>query len=108
MAYKEHEHDFVPPGNDDEQQCDNDCRANWHKCSVCGLSRSQIATEHPDEIRERLVDSTREAIKRLEMALRLPLSDVVQAIDDCYARLYSLRRSSLVLMVETNEHKVTR
>lgn len=40
-----HEHDFVPPANDDEQQCDADCRANWHRCSICKKSRSELAKE---------------------------------------------------------------
>ena len=37
-----HEHLFYPPANDDEQQCDADCRANWHKCALCGKSRTEL------------------------------------------------------------------
>jgi len=37
-----HKHVFVPPSNDDEQQCDTDCRQNWHKCSICGKTRSEL------------------------------------------------------------------
>jgi len=37
-----HEHLFYPPANDDEQQCDADCRANWHKCKTCGKTRTEL------------------------------------------------------------------
>jgi hypothetical protein len=37
-----HLHEFVPPPNDDEQQCDADCRANWHKCKTCGKTRTEL------------------------------------------------------------------
>jgi ribA/ribD-fused uncharacterized protein len=37
-----HIHDFVPPANDDQQQCDTDCYQNWHKCKHCGKSRQQL------------------------------------------------------------------
>src|SRR5579863_654722 len=37
-----HEHNFVPPPHDDEQQCDTDCRERWHKCSICKLSRDEV------------------------------------------------------------------
>lgn len=44
---KIHEHEFVAPANDDAQQCDADCRENWHRCSVCGKSRSEINKQAP-------------------------------------------------------------
>jgi len=37
-----HLHEFVPPPHDDEQQCDADCRANWHKCKTCGKTRTEL------------------------------------------------------------------
>lgn len=60
------DHDFVPPGNDDELQCDSDCRYNWHKCSECGKSRHEVdlmytvpfepKKEHPKWLRWKLRD----------------------------------------------------
>lgn len=60
------DHDFIPPDNDDEQQCDNDCRYNWHKCSECGLSRHEAdlinvtpfkpKADHPKWLRWKLRD----------------------------------------------------
>lgn len=38
-----HKHDFsLLPPNDDEQQCDTDCRENWHRCSICGKTRGEL------------------------------------------------------------------
>jgi len=66
MAYKKHEHDFsVLPPNDDEQQCDNDCVSNWHKCSICGKSRSEVAKGDPEEVRQYVLDSTETITKNL-------------------------------------------
>lgn len=41
-----HVHDFsVLPPNDDEQQCDSNCRSNHHLCKVCNKSRATLANE---------------------------------------------------------------
>jgi ribosomal protein S18 acetylase RimI-like enzyme len=36
------DHNFFPPSNDDSQQCDSYCLLNWHRCSTCGKSRSEV------------------------------------------------------------------
>ncbi len=101
MAYKQHEHDFVDCGYD-EQQCDSECRANWHKCSVCGKSRSALAKDAED-VRRHVVDSAREIIKTLEAALRLPLPEAVEAIKSGSQELDWLSREQLVEMAVGNE-----
>jgi ribosomal protein S18 acetylase RimI-like enzyme len=50
LAKTDHEHSFTSPANDDAQQCDSDCRHNWHKCSVCGHSRSEIEASPTNDI----------------------------------------------------------
>lgn len=42
-AVENHVHSFTPPPNDDEQQCDQECRYKSHICSLCGKSREDIA-----------------------------------------------------------------
>jgi hypothetical protein len=93
---KNHEHNFMHCGTD-EQQCDSACRATSHLCSICGKNRQEAAKE-PDEVRAHVVDSAREIIKSLEMALRLPLPEAVEAIQECSKELDWLSREQLVEM----------
>jgi hypothetical protein len=97
---KQHTHDFMACGSD-EQQCDNACQAE-HECSVCGKSRSELAKDI-DDVRLHVADTAREIIKSLEMALRLPLPEVVEAVKDCSKELDWLSREQLVEMAVWSE-----
>jgi hypothetical protein len=57
--YSDHMHDFRAPGNDDQQQCDSDCRQNWHLCSICGKSRKEALPMKPQPP-QWLIDGLRE------------------------------------------------
>ena len=97
-TYKKHEHDFsVLPSNDDEQQCDNDCRVNHHRCSVCNQSRKQVARDHPDEVREYVSDSVEEVIRELRAGLKFPsLAKSAKVIEECSKKLGWLAQEQLV------------
>ena len=65
-----HEHEFIPPANDDEQQCDTACRWQSHLCRVCGKSRKELAVEAPDApTMNRITEGIREDAKRIGLKL---------------------------------------
>lgn len=104
MKYKKHEHDFIPPGNDDEQQCDNDCRTNWHKCSICKKSPAQVAKEHSGEVREHVADTTRAIIRALRTSMKKPtLGETIRIVQACSKELDGLSRERLVALAVSNE-----
>lgn len=104
MAYRKHEHDFIPPGNDDEQQCDNDCQTNWHKCAVCKKSRAQIAKEHSLEVRGHVTDTTKAIIRALRTSMKKPtLGETVRIVQECSKQLDWLARERLVELTVSNE-----
>lgn len=104
MAYKKHEHNFVPPGNDDEQQCDNDCRTNWHKCSTCKKSQAQVAKEHPAEVRGHVTDTTQAIIRALRTSMKKPtLNESIRIVLACAEQLDALTRERLVELAVNNE-----
>lgn len=104
MKYRKHEHDFVAPGNDDEQQCDNDCVTNWHKCSICKLSRAQVAKEHAEEVRGHVTDTTRAIIRALRTSMKKStLGETVRIVAECSKQLDWLSRERLVELAVNNE-----
>jgi hypothetical protein len=99
---RKHEHDFEHCGYD-EQQCDNECQANWHKCAICKKSRSEVAKQ-PKEVKAYVKDSTRQIINDLNRIMGMPtLAASVAVIEDCSKRLDWLRREQLVEMAVWNE-----
>jgi hypothetical protein len=92
-----HEHDFMDCGYD-EQQCDSECKSNWHKCSVCGKSRSQIAKEQPEDVLFHVIDCTGEIIVELQKVHKLKLAAAVELIKECAKQLDWLSRERLVEM----------
>jgi hypothetical protein len=93
-----HHHDFLDCGYD-EQQCDSECKSNWHKCGTCGKSRSEIAKEFPADVKEFVTDITAEIIVDLRKVKDLPLSEAVEILKDCSQKLDNLSRNRLVEMV---------
>lgn len=100
-----HKHDFLDCGYD-EQQCDNECQSNSHKCGTCGKSRSQIAKEDPAGVKQHVADSTKQIIAALRKIEKLPtLEAMVEALQQNSKELDWLSRERLVEIATWEERR---